>query len=476
LEKIKAGPFEHEEGGFALRPLIVLMLWLQTLPIVPLTFFPFRDQAMRYRRSVCILLMSAYMLVGCLLVAAVSWGARAGQSRNRPPELLATFLLLAGYFALWSPMIRAPRVQKVLVGGIMVHYAAVLSCLGSMASALIFDGADYTAASQDPEGSLSFLWCLGAATLLTWPLMWRFTHRLLPRGLNSMDIRETRRGVGYMLAALFLFCSTGDSIPYEAWPANVILMAALAFTDVIVYYIFFQDLLLTRQQVVLNHQVEFYQLQYRQTVRSINENRRLCHDMRHHLNMIGALNAQGDREGISGYLKQCGTVYDQLDQHQLSGDPVMDSVLGYYLTRARELGVDVTYQTSLRGPSGVNDVDMTVMLGNCLENAMEALEQLPGRQRRLDIEVNVRRQMLLLRIENSCAGADLESGDFVDWTGCPSGKRTSGLGTGLQSVTMIAEKYGGSAQFRRCGGVFTTRVFLSAPQNQPQDQDLCAMV
>jgi len=277
-----------------------------------------------------------------------------------------------------------------------------------------------------------------------------------------------------MLAALFLFCSTADSIPYEAWPANVILMAALAFTDVIVYYIFFQDLLTTRQQVALRHQVEFYQLQYRQTVRSINENRRLCHDMRHHLNVIGALNAQGDREGISSYLKQCGTVYDQLDRHQLSGDPVMDSVLSYYLTRARELGVDVTYETSLRGPSGVDNVDMTVMLGNCLENAMEALEQLPDSQRYLDIQVNVRHRMLLFQIENSCAGADLEEGGFVDWTGFPSGKRTSGLGTGLQSVTTIAEKYGGGAQFRRYGGVFTTRVFLSAPQ--PQDQSPCATV
>jgi len=416
--------------------------------------------------------MSAYMLIGCLPVAAVSWMARAGQSRSRPAELLAIFLLLAGYFALWSPMIRVPRVQKVLVGGIMIHYAAVLSCLGSMASALVLDGADYPAASQDPEGSLSFLWCLAAATLLTWPLMYRFTHRLLPRGLNSMDIRETRRGIGYMLAALFLFCSTADSIPYEEWPANVILMAALSLTDVIVYYIFFQDLLLTRQQVVLQHQVEFYQLQYRQTVRNIDDNRRLCHDMRHHLNVIGALNAQGNREGISSYLKQCGTVYDQLEQHQLSGDPVADSVLGYYLTRARELGVQVSYQTSLRGPSGVDDVDMTVLLGNCLENAMEALEQLPPEDRRLDIQLNVRRQMLLLQIENSCAGGDLEEGAFLDWTGCPSGKRTGGLGTGLQSVSMIAEKYGGGAQFRRFDGMFTTRVFLSVPLYKPQEQNL----
>jgi len=447
------------------------MLWLQTLPIVPLTFFPFEKQALRHRRSVCIAALSAYMLIGCLPVAAVSWGARVGQSRSRPAELLATAVLLTGYFALWSPMIRAPRVQKVLVGGIMIHYAAILSCLGSTVSALVLGGADYPAASEDPEGNLSFLCCLAAATLLTWPLMWRFTHRLLPRGLNSMDIRETRRGIGYMLAALFLFCSTADSIPYEEWPANVILMAALALTDVIVYYIFFHDLLATRQQAALQSQVEFCQLQYRQTVRSMEESRRLRHDMRHHLNVLSALNAQGKQKEIADYLKQYGTVCDHLEQRQFSGDSVADSLLDYYLTRARELGVNTSCRASLRGASGLDAVDMTVLLGNCLENALEALEQLPDSRRSLSVELSMYHQMLLLKIENSCAGGDVEGGEFEDWSAYRSDKRAGEAGTGLRSVTSIAEKYGGGAQFRRFDGVFTTRVFLSVPQAEPQERE-----
>ena len=54
--------------------------------------------------------------------------------------------------------------------------------------------------------------------------------------------------------------------------------------------------------------------------------RRFRHDLRHHLTVLGTLNAQGRREEITAYLREYGAVADRLDSMSFSGDPGLSSV------------------------------------------------------------------------------------------------------------------------------------------------------
>ena len=132
----------------------------------------------------------------------------------------------------------------------------------------------------------------------------------------------------------------------------------------------------------------------------------------------------------------------------------------YYLAQAGEEGIPVKCRVSLEGGgSGVDAMDMTVLLGNCLENALEALRPLPAEARRLSVEIAPMGVMLLVRIVNTCG--NLEDGrDFAGWEAFPSCKGKGRKGVGLRSVAAIAEKYGGSAQFQRKNGEFTARISL----------------
>ena len=136
--------------------------------------------------------------------------------------------------------------------------------------------------------------------------------------------------------------------------------------------------------------------------------RRFRHDLRHHLTVLGTLNAQGRREEITAYLREYGAVADRLDSMSFSGDPVVDGVLSFYLARAA-------------------------------------------------------RSMILLRIRNTCAEED-GTGGPVGWEAFSGGDGLRGVGLG--SVASIAEKYNGSALFERKNGVFTTRIILNPKQSQ----------
>ena len=192
------------------------------------------------------------------------------------------------------------------------------------------------------------------------------------------------------------------------------------------------------------------------------EVRRLHHDMRHHIITLGALNAQGKQEEIADYLKQDSTVYDRLENYKFCGDPVVESVLGYYLIQAEEEGVLVNCNVALKGSSGIESMDMTVLLSNCLENSMEALRQLPQDKRRLDIDMQTSGAVLLLQIINSCI-VSKNTDEFTSWENFSSSKSRGRKGVGLQSIASSAEKYGGNAQFRQKDGIFTVRVILNLP-------------
>lgn len=109
-----------------------------------------------------------------------------------------------------------------------------------------------------------------------------------------------------------------------------------------------------------------------------------------------------------------------------------------------------------------------MLLGNCLENALEALRQLPEGERRLSIEMMPAKSMLVLRIQNTCTGTH-NSGGAAGWEEFAFRKETARRGVGLRSVTAIAEKYGGNAQFQCKDGVFTTRVILNLTNPQKQE-------
>lgn len=321
-------------------------------------------------------------------------------------------------------------------------WAATLRSFSAVTAALVRgDGAAYLAEVNTEAGSRAYaLWALAAA-LLTWPLVWQFCRRILRRTLPLLDGRETRRGLGYICVMFALFCRGSFFLPYDIQPSTSLITVSLVLEESIVYFVFFREIGAVHRQAETAQELAVWQMQYKQLSRAIEETRRLRHDLRHHLNVLSALsalNAQGNQEEIGGYLKRYGTVYDRLEKQLFSGDPVVDSVLEYYLAQAGEDGVSVERRISLKGPTGMEAMDMTVLLGNCLENALEALRELPEEERRLSIEIVRSGAALPVRIKN--ASRESGSGEFAGWEAFLSRKGKDRKGLGLRSVSAIAEK------------------------------------
>jgi len=321
--------------------------------------------------------------------------------------------------------VKAPALHKLMMAGMVIHYAAVQMLASNLSALLIGDQERYINEIVYTEaGNAYVFFTILGVTAVTWPLVWLFSRRTLQGSLPLLSTQEARRGLLYICVMFLLFCFVSHWMPYFRQPFATVSFLSITLAEMLTYYTFFQEIATVRRQAETAQELAVWQVQYRQLSRAIEETRRLRHDMRHHLNALSALNAQGKQEEIAEYLKQYGTVYDQLEKQKSSGDPVVDSVLEYYLSQAREAGVAVECRASLPKGSGVDATDITVLLGNCLENALEAVRVLPPEERRLSVEIMPSGVVLLIRIRNACGPMpDMEG--FSGWEAFSSGRRTA---------------------------------------------------
>ncbi|MCC8128485.1 MAG: ATP-binding protein [Clostridiales bacterium] len=105
--------------------------------------------------------------------------------------------------------------------------------------------------------------------------------------------------------------------------------------------------------------------------------------------------------------------------------------------------------------------DLYLIFRNALDNAIDAVCQLPDAQPRvIDVKVYTRNALLMIQIENRFQGRlQFENGLPVTTKG-----DRSYHGYGLKTVRTIAERYGGCVTVRVKNGLFSLQVMIPEPK------------
>ena len=101
-------------------------------------------------------------------------------------------------------------------------------------------------------------------------------------------------------------------------------------------------------------------------------------------------------------------------------------------------------------------MDLTAILGNLLDNALEGARTAPASQRFLRLTVRRIHDMLVLKVENGTGSAPLQAGGKLQTTKADKARH----GWGLKSVQTAAERYDGTLRTDWQDGVFRAVVTL----------------
>lgn len=176
---------------------------------------------------------------------------------------------------------------------------------------------------------------------------------------------------------------------------------------------------------------------YRIISNNFEEIRRMRHDLRHHLNAMKEFINQHQYGELEQYMKGFGDSAEQAVRPVLCENQPANAVLNYYQQMAGQRGVPLQMKVALPAELKLEGWNLGLLLGNLLENAIEASEKLPEDMRMIEVYSRILNGNLLLTVKNSWNGDFSASGDRIRST------KHEGFGVGLSSVQALVKKHGG---------------------------------
>ncbi len=205
-----------------------------------------------------------------------------------------------------------------------------------------------------------------------------------------------------------------------------------------------------REKERISHQMELYRHQMELMEQSQAQIRFLRHDMKNHLLHIQHLLMEHDDERLKNYLQETAAHLSVSHEFVRSGNRDIDSLLNYKLLTAKQLGTEITTDIAIPSDLQITSFDVNVILGNLLDNAMEALQECE--ERRLLLSLRYDAGLLSILLQNTC----MQKPPAFSVKG-------QGHGLGLHSVRHALEHYHGQLKTDYQDHVFTASAVLYIP-------------
>ena len=167
-------------------------------------------------------------------------------------------------------------------------------------------------------------------------------------------------------------------------------------------------------------------------------NRRLRHDMRHHMDAIAAYAKTGDNAAILAYIGEYGNEISEAAVKQYSVNRTVNSILSVYAGKAEENGIDFSVRCNAAKELEVREIDLIALLGNLLENALHGCQESGKENKRIEIRIRLQNKRLIILCNNTCPD-DLELADDL-----PAKKSI-----GISSILSVCRKYDGNLDYRK---------------------------
>ncbi len=173
--------------------------------------------------------------------------------------------------------------------------------------------------------------------------------------------------------------------------------------------------------------------------------RTLRHDMRNHLTAVQGLLERGETQQAASYLSEIASSPAMGGRRNLCENETANVVLAAKAEDMDQRGLIGDFAVSLPRELSITDTDLCALLGNALDNAIEAAVQ--AGDKRISVRCRADKGLFMLRVENAVEGEIRP-----DLSTTKADKSSHGFG--LAGMREIAQRCGGSLETRVQGGRF----------------------
>ena len=179
------------------------------------------------------------------------------------------------------------------------------------------------------------------------------------------------------------------------------------------------------------------------------------HDYHNHIQVLKAHMELKEYEQARKYLDMLAEDLAAVDTVIRTGNVMVDAILSSKLALMRDHDIRMDVTAVVPQETGISGVDLSVLIGNLLDNAVEACMRIDKKENRfIRIYIDIIKKQLYISVTNSMEGNARKNG--IRYLSSKQGMH----GFGLLRIDSIVSRYHGYINRQSEPGVFATEVTL----------------
>lgn len=346
---------------------------------------------------------------------------------------------------------------KILVTYLFVvlHYSSKLICT------TLFMRLEHTDMPPLPEELVQSPLTQIAAFIFFIVMIWLFIYFRNMRKHNkytlySAIIYIAPMGILFVVINQFYIRVAGGMAPFYL-DAGAILL----FTSFTLFYLIDKTEIIdeaSQRNQIAARLLELQENYYKSAEKTQNEVASMRHDLKNHLQCIVSFLEMKQYQEALDYSKDIFATSEHLATTVNFGNNLISILLNNAKAQAAELKIIMQVNAVVPPILPIENVDLCIILGNLLDNAIEACNRMEkDRNRFIQVEILCKKSYLIINISNSYNGEyNMEDSQYLSVK-----KDQRFCGIGLSNVGTVIEKYDGVMKISNKDRVFTVTAMLS---------------
>lgn len=191
-------------------------------------------------------------------------------------------------------------------------------------------------------------------------------------------------------------------------------------------------------------------------VRSIHsEMRGYKHDFHHHLQALKGQLEAGEIDRAIAYIDQLDQTLQSVDTLLKTGNVTVDAILSAKIANAKAEGISVTVDANIPDSLTLTDLELSIIIGNLLDNAIEACRSAEG-EKFIRLSLHMKGNMLYFYMLNSAGAKKQKLGSLFKTS------KGGAHGFGLHRAETVLHEHGGWVKYNSEDGAFTSEFLVPA--------------
>jgi len=250
---------------------------------------------------------------------------------------------------------------------------------------------------------------------------------------------------------------------YSSGMFLILFLIGCLVLDVYIVVVFYRISIVRKtekENALLQQQSEMQLEVYSDLQQRYQNSMRTIHDAKRHVRALESL-IQSDHLAEAQQYKE--SLFQKLNELQPSiqcDNPLLSAILNHVFLKAEQR--HITLKMDLQGEEQLSmlaGVDLTTIVSNLLDNAVDAVSELPEEQRYIHFAVAFQMGEIMIHVENPTKNDLKREGNTIVST------KEGHLGLGLKNVEMVVKKYKGDFKIYVKDGNFVVAITIPTETN-----------